>query len=345
MINMVYPRVYPLRKPEGFTPQVQRWSTRFPTGCSALHLGFFAVQIPEGCSKTDPAFDTWLKAAFEGEYAPIARDHACFKDESGMFNFVVTAYWTDSVAFTGWRQSEQQGGWWDRPERLSGPYGYWREMLTVPLERLENLYWSDYMAALSKALPIDPASYSGYFGAMRDRIPLAACDPLDGTDELPPASEAKPGHRYFVVPPHNLAMIRSASFWGNCDEEQRVDYEQKLRDPLARGMDYLRTQPAQSGCCALRFQQTLNEHGQSLPETHAHAYFLSLKHMERWAEGHASHEAIFHAAIARYRKYGADNQLRTWHEVYVLPRGSQHFEYINCHSKTGLLPFFERIEI
>jgi aliphatic aldoxime dehydratase len=45
--------------------------------------------------------------------------------------------------------------------------------------------------------------------------------------------------------------------------------------------------------------------------------------------------------MARYRKYGSLNQLRTWHEVFVLPAEGQHFEYLNCAPRTGLLPYFD----
>ena len=62
--------------------------------------------------------------------------------------------------------------------------------------------------------------------------------------------------------------------------------------------------------------------------------------MENWAERHASHEAIFTAAIARYRKFGKANQLRTWHEVFVLPEQGQIFEYVNCAPGTGLSGYF-----
>ncbi|RMX06607.1 phenylacetaldoxime dehydratase family protein [Corticibacter populi] len=348
-MNVELPRLFPRRKPEGFTPAVQRWSARFPSGCTALHVGFFAVQIPAasggGTFAADAAYDTWRQQAFGGPHAPISVDHASYQDDAGALNRVTAAYWTDSAAFMAWCHSPELGGWWSQAERENADAGYWREMLTVPLERLETLYWSDYPAALSKALPVDPATYSGYFGAMRDRIALAAIDPLDGAAALPPARPVEARRRYLVVPPHNLAMIRSASYWGRCDAEQQADYEQKLRDPLAQGMDYLRSHPSESGCCSLRFQRTEDATGQLQPETHALAYFLSLGDLERWAEGHASHKVIFDAAIARYQKYGAQNQLRTWHEVFVLPREGQHFEYINCHCATGLLPFFDRIAL
>jgi aldoxime dehydratase len=65
--------------------------------------------------------------------------------------------------------------------------------------------------------------------------------------------------------------------------------------------------------------RTHDEHGAEVPEDHALGHFLSLRHMERRAEGHATHAAIFGAAISRYRRCGASNQLRTWHEVFILP--------------------------
>lgn len=105
-------------------------------------------------------------------------------------------------------------------------------------------------------------------------------------------------------------------------------------------MAYLSDNPVPTGCASLRWQTTTDEAGRMQPEAHALGYFLSLRHMELWAETHPTHAAIFDAAIARYRSYGAANQLRTWHEVFVLPEGGQQFEYLNCDPSTGLLPYF-----
>jgi aldoxime dehydratase len=91
----------------------------------------------------------------------------------------------------------------------------------------------------------------------------------------------------------------------------------------------------------MRWQRSSDSRGNLEPDEYAHAYFVSLAHLEDWSENHASHAAIFSAAIRRYRHYGAANQLRTWHEVYVLPEGGHTFDYLNCHPDTGLLPWFE----
>lgn len=340
-----YPRIYPVRKPEGFKPLVQRWSVKFPS--SSIHVCFFAVQASTQEEIAASGFLEWVETAFAGLFSPYSSDTATYIDAMGKINRVVTAYWADTNIWSGWKHWQESEGWWQSPQRMMGTCGFWREMLTVPIERIETIYWKDYEAAMCKNMEIEPTPYCGYFGAMRDRIPLAACDPLESsqTEVLVPLSTPRQTYkkRWFVTPPHNLAMIRSASFWGNCDVEQKQDYDTKLRDPLARGMQFLRDNPTESGCCELRFQQTLGVDDAQVPETHAHGYFLSLGHMEKWAEGHASHLAIFGAAMARYKKYGPINQLRTWHEVFILPKIGQHFEYINCHEKSGLLPYFDAV--
>lgn len=345
MMMIEFPRIFNVRKPENFKPTVQRWSVEFPDNTSVLHIGFFAVQEPSN-SVLDEEFEHWKEHAFT-EFSPITSDYAEFTDSHGARNRVITAYWTDTVTFQCWLARDKKTGWWDSTSRTKGEVGYWREIIQVPVENLETLYWSDYHGSMSKVLPMFPTPYCGYFGAMRDRIPRAACDPMESEEKtlIPNAEKIQANSRYLVIPPHNMAMIRSASFWGNCDQEQKKDYDEKLRDPLAQGMGYLKEYPIESGCCSLRFEQTATMNRVFQPETHAHAYFISLSHMEQWAEGHVSHKGIFNAAVARYKKYGADNQLRTWHEVYILPKGGQHFEYINCHQDTGLLPYFNRIKI
>lgn len=341
-----FPRIYPIRKPDNFQPAVQRWSVKFPENTNAIHIGFFAVQELDVDASIDAEFEHWKHKAFL-KYSPVVMDFAEFIDSHGCRNRVTTAYWTDTNIFYQWLAEDKKNGWWESKCREKGEVGYWREILQVPVENLETLYWSDYRVSLSSVLPMFPTPYCGYFGAMRDRVPRAACDPMQGevTELELNESSVLPHHRYMVIPPHNMAMIRSASFWGNCNEEQKKDYDEKLRDPLAQGMGYLKSNPLESGCCSLRFQQTVIGNREFKSETHAHAYFISLKHMEQWAEGHVSHKGIFNAAVARYKKYGSDNQLRTWHEVFILPKSGQHFEYINCHKDTGLLPYFKRIEI
>jgi hypothetical protein len=338
-------RINPLRKPKGFEPVVQRWSVGLPRKCEALCVAFHGVQGKDAETVYKSGFIPWISEAVRLPSGPDVHDHEWFVDQSGLYTHVVATYWVEQTRRDGWLEDARVASWWTDSARLSEPTGYFRESLTVPTERLETLYWNDYPAGISRSneVALYPTPYCGYYGAMRDRIPLAAVDSLPSAiAELPPALARKTRNaRWRIATPQNLAVIRSAAFWGRCDPEQTEDYMRDLRAPLERGMDFLRESPEATGCCSLRFQQTCDAAGAPEFETHALGYFLSLGHMEDWAENHPSHGAIFHAAMARYRKFGKKNQLRTWHEVFVLPAQGQIFEYLNCAPNTGLANRFE----
>lgn len=345
MTVQIYDRVNPIRKPRGFEPVVQRWSTAFVNGCDELCIAFHAIQGHSAEEVYASPFFRWIDAALNLKSGPTVHDHAWFVDQNGLYTHTVAAYWVDRQKRDTWMADPDVSSWWNSDARLSEPTGYFRESLTVPVDRQESIYWLDYPAGLmrSKEVAIYPTPYCGYYGAMRDRIPLAAIDSLASPLQDLPAAQTRSTReaRWRIMPPENLAVIRSAAFWGRCDPSQTEDYMRELRAPLERGMDFLRDSPTAAGCCSLRFQQTCDGTGTPALETHALGYFLSLKHMENWAEHHASHEAIFSAAIARYRKYGKANQLRTWHEVFVIPKQDNVFEYLNCAPGTGLSGYFD----
>lgn len=345
MTVQIYERINPLRKPKGFEPVVQRWSTAFVNGCDAFCVAFHGIQGKSADEVYAAPFFRWMEAALALPSGPTVHDHAWFVDKNGLHTHIVATYWVDREKRDSWMAEPHVVSWWGSDARLAEPTGYFRESLTVPVERQESIYWLDYPAGLmrSSEVAIYPTPFCGYYGAMRDRIPLAAVDKLESPlIDLPePQGRATRGARWRIVTPDNLAVIRSAAFWGRCDPSQAENYMTELRAPLLRGMDFLRDSPAASGCASLRFQQTCDASGTPELETHALGYFLSLKHMENWAEHHASHEAIFSAAIARYKKYGKANQLRTWHEVFVIPQQDNSFEYLNCAPGTGLSGYFD----
>lgn len=341
----VYNRIHPLRRPKGFDPVVQRWSAGFQNRASDLCVSFYGIQGVDSTTVYASPFFGWIAQAVARPHGPTVHDHAWFTDPNGLYTHIVALYWIDTTGRDAWQADLAVQGWWDDAARLTEACGYFRESLTVPLERQETLYWQDYPAGLSRSLDVAlyPTPYCGYYGAMRDRIPLAAIDELAPAIAhlTPPVQRETRGARWRIATPHNLAVIRSAAYWGMCDPEQTANYMSDLRAPLMRGMDYLKDNPVASGCCSLRFQQSCDAAGGPALETHALGYFLSLGHMEAWSERHPTHESIFSAAIARYRKYGHANQLRTWHEVFVLPASGQIFEYLNCAPGTGLSGLFD----
>ncbi|KAL7925561.1 heme-dehydratase domain-containing protein [Trichoderma austrokoningii] len=77
-------------------------------------------------------------------------------------------------------------------------------------------------------------------------------------------------------------------------------------------------------------------------ETCSSGFFRSLKDIETWSSKHKTHHKIFHGAHAHSTKFGKTTfKFRSWHEMSVLKPGEVTFEYINCHSRTGMIPFFD----
>ncbi len=345
MTHETLPVPRPIRKPKGFEPAVQRWSIALAARHDAFYVTFFGVQGTEAEIRAAPLLP-WLERTFARPDGPSVHDQARHVDEDGLVNHIVAAYWVDAAQLASWSDAAEVTAFWDDPARLGEPCGTFRESMRVPIDRQETIYWRDYPAALSRSVDVAlyPTPYCGYYGAMRDRLSAV------GTGEFPStmpaglrrraAVESK-GRRLRVRPPENLAVIRSGVAWGGCDDEQRDDFMENLRRPLETGMQFLRENADVTGCCSLRYQQTCDRAGSFALETHAIGYFLSLTHLEDWSEHHPSHHAIFSSAIARYKKYGARNQLRTWHEVYVLPDRGNAFDYLNCSPGTGLLLWFE----
>ncbi|TXT13137.1 hypothetical protein VHUM_01538 [Vanrija humicola] len=330
------PRAVPLRKPPGFTPAVQRYSALLPPSTSELVIGQFGVQARDASTLAASPLLRWAEAAFRLPHGPSTRDDARFVDGAGYTNHVVTGYWLGG--YDAWRAATE--AWWAEDARLDEP-GTWREVLRVPPDRFESIYWLDYPGGLSAdaGVALYPTPYCGYYGAMRDR--LVVNDALEAPGAPPARRKGEtPRGRWRVAVPHNTAVIRTAHTWSAMDGEQKADYDAKLAPPLAKGMGYLQAHP--DACLSLRWATTTAADGALVPEKHATGYFATLGKMEDWSERHRTHAAIFSAAVGRYKFYGEKNQLRTWHEVCVLPDDrEQLFEYIGCHGDTGLLPYFD----
>ncbi|SCU85702.1 LADA_0D09098g1_1 [Lachancea dasiensis] len=344
-------RRFPLRKPENHQPLVQRWSFLLPEKEPNMFVVFVGAQArtEEGLNRHSLVkwVETYLRLHKSG---PACVDFSKRQVKPELFEWVVASYWISTERFRGWRDDELVEQWWHESERLDSDEGCWREILTVPRDRQESIYWKDYPAGLmaSEAVQIFPTPFCGYYGAMRDRLPAAANDALESPlkEELVPKNcQATQRGHWKVTAPHNLTVIRSGHSWERMDDGQFKDYERRLKSPLSIGMAYLAKNPTPTGCASLRWLSTVDCSGKSVPEAHALGYFTSFEQMENWAERHPTHAAIFNAAMRRYKSYGSQNQLRTWHEVYVVPEGFQTFEYLNCDSTTGLLPYFaaERI--
>lgn len=337
-------RVYPMRKPAGHKPAIQRYSARFGSGPVPLGIQFLGMQAHEPDALTRVRLWERVSEGFAGEYAPARYDFARYVDTSGCENLVAAAYWTEPGALQAWRSRPDVASWWSNSAHVDAAYGLWREAFEVPVDRAETNLFRDCLGGLGAcpAARIEPMEESGYFGAARDRMPASAYDLLEPTAAAirrsTTAGDTR-GRRLIVKPLANTAVIRSGVSWARCGEEQLRDYQQNLKVKLDAGMEYLRSNGEEVGCYSLRQVECLSPDAATMKEAYSLGYFLSFGHLEHWAHHHPSHLAIYTRALADRKRYQERLELKTYQEIYVLPDAEQRFEYVNCHAETGLLPY------
>lgn len=342
-------RRLPMRKPPNHKPAVQRYSVRFPEGVREVVCAYIGIQGVDAAGAAGTDFCARLSQALPAADGPDAFDWADYVDTAGVANTFCVAYWLDPSRHDRWVAGSAFGAWWQMPAREAEATGYWMEIHRVPLDRMETIAFREYPGGIARCPDgaMTAMSESGYFGAMRDRIPLAAYDTMDsplGTAVPTPQARATRGARWRVQVPENLVCIRSGVSWEKCQAEQRAAYDNVMRPTLDRGMENLRAQGLETGCFTLRQVQLVELAGARLPQAYSQGYFQSLQHLEKWCHYHPTHLAIYKQAMADRKHYAERLELRTYHEVFVLPRTGQHFEYVNCHPATGLAAFFEATE-
>jgi hypothetical protein len=256
-------RIYPLRRPQGHTPPVPRYSAVLPQQDKVAVL-FMGIQSTDAAALREVAFDA-LQAV--GDAAPVYADFATFTDPQGYLNRVAALYWLKAADFTAWSKRPDVAEWRARVAKLSS-VGLWWEPVAVDAGYMETIAFKEFLRGFS-GCPVGFASTegSGYWGAARDRIPASAHDLFEAADVAaePEAGAAKIPYRK-IQPPNNMTVIRSGVSWEHCEGEQLRDYEQRIRPALDAGMEYLRQNPRDTGCFALRQVGCVNPSGDDIAE-------------------------------------------------------------------------------
>lgn len=322
------------------------WSATFSRSASPLVIATYGAQARDAAA-LDP-FLRWLDEAAGQQSGPEVSERARFTDAAGYVNEVRVAYWRDPRRYADWASSEIVSAWWEHRDRTSGPVGLWREVAAVPSERFETILSSPAITIGSGRLADDvegPIKAHGYWGSMRDRLPISRTDALLSPygDELAShrASHGS-GRRIVVTPPMNLALIRSGQDSSRSSPDELDEYQGRIRPVLEKGMNFLRDSPQETGCCSCRFMEEVEGSGEISARSFGFAWFLTLGHLERWSKSHPTHLAIYNGFSAFAKRRGPSLKLDLWHEVAVLPDGASMFEYVNCHDRTGLLGFFDQ---
>jgi aldoxime dehydratase len=327
--------------PDNWEPPVPAWSANFGPSPS-LSIAYYGVQSHTGGTADSEAAFALVRS---GPDAPDHAERGRFTDLAGVVNQILVCYWRDSGTHARFAEQGAFALWLADDARLRGDVGFWVEAFRIPTTHFETLFSSESPAGATKltdkpmAGPIDE---HGYWGGMRDRVPASDTNelstPLDRVPITSDGTETR-GRRLVLAPPENLCLIRSAQDWSSCRGDERESYLRDVHPVLTKGMKFLMENPVEMGCLTCRLVDQLADNGDAEDRAFAMAYFLDMAHLEAWTKSHATHLAIFDSFMSLAQRLGKAVTLRLWHEVAVLPVDGARFEYINCHRRTGLLPF------
>ncbi|KAL3456849.1 hem-containing dehydratase protein [Aspergillus heterothallicus] len=365
--TMAADRIYPLARPKGHKPPMERWKLEFENDQARIHVAYLGVQRHNPTTHTSSCFEASLKAirtwmdGIDPDERPVSERFEFLEGDDEPESVLWVCYWSSLTAFD---KCIQRLNLTDIYTRLGRPatVGLWLECFTTPISRLETNYSGlDYLPGLAELPGSTPIGHTltAYWGAARDRIPDSGHDLFssEGEERTSPPAEIPTGLGQHLTGSNeysNLVHIRSGQFWANCSDTETAAYESTLEPTLRAGLRYLWENRSASGAMGLRFLRNLHpaDPHTSVPgaiparnptpaakETCAAGFFRNLSDLETWAKRHKSHLAIFNGAIAHARTFGEGRRFRTWHEVSVLKRGEANFEYVNCVPKTGVISY------
>ena len=315
------------RVPDDYAPPYPSFVARSSTAVRQVVMAYLGLQY----RGEQPRLDA-LDAAFAATDGPGHHDRAVHDGPDGTREIVSIAYWDDPVTFDRWFAVHADS--WLGDDVRDG-HGRWAEILRPTVEEHETLFSSlgrpEGVAVLADGLSGEIQEHA-YWGGMRDRIPLSQ------TDAMAPVGEPRierDGGRVRIVPASGICLIRSGQDWTDTDGDERRMYLDDVEPVLRAGMDFLRDEGASIGCYANRYLTVL-EDGQETDRTFGMSWWKSLAALERWAESHPTHVAIFGAAMRYLMALGPAARLRLYHEVSVASADEQSFTYVDCVPGTGL---------
>lgn len=349
--HLLRERTLPARTPQNYHPAYPVYTARWGKSTTDLVMAVLGMQFPSQNSQVVKARVKLSSFIESNEADPATRpsfsEIASVTDARGYYNEAIIAYWPSSSAYNQWAAQSGFKQWWDDldPERES--HGWFIEVFFPTTDRVETAFTNNKIpegAAHAKDSISGPVTEHGYWGSMRDRLPLSQTDSLDGDranwDAKMRENLANTLKRRIRVPgTPNLAIIRSGQDWADTNPAERKLYLNEMHPVLVKGMDFLRDHGYEVGCYSCRLMDIVDAKTAKADRdrTFGLAYFDELASLERWSKEHPTHLDIF-GGFFRYAKK-LDNQitLRLSHEVLVLKPEQQLFEYVGCHAATGML--------
>jgi heme-degrading monooxygenase HmoA len=319
-----------LNAPAGHWPDFTTYFLRYPAGMREV------VRVTLGAAGEEAgAFVDGAIEALRGPDRPLTLERGRVLVPADPPAQVLFAYWDDLDAHRRWSESEACARLFDggaSPAR-------WSETAFLPLTHTEAHF---SLKTRETGLGRVPGTHHafcpmvGYWGAGRDRIPVAARDPLEPGATVPAPTAGQPGERS-VVAPANLCTIRTSQDWQGAPAEHLEWYREEVEPVLRIGVEHLDAAPLDSGCLSVRYIRETDLSGADTDRTCVLAHFRSMAHLETWARDHPTHHAIFEAAMKMVRRFGDELGIRLYHEVTVLPAGRFRARYLGCGDDAGIL--------
>jgi aldoxime dehydratase len=319
----------------GYRPDFDSFTSRLASSVEQVTIAYFGAQSVDGDNPAALASIQDLGRSMTLANGPIHSDRALWVDDWGFTNRFIVAYWTDGYAFDEWFAVD--GAAWTAETHFMDGVGFFTEVVRPTVDRLETIFTSNAhpegLANLAESMS-EPFIEAGYWGSMRDRLPITQTDPVAGAGT---PSGTSSGARVVIAPQHNLALIRSGQDFSETAGPERAFFLEEIEPTLRAGMDFLRDEGRSFGCYANRYMDVVDENEEFVEKRFAVSLWSDLSGLELWAKSHPTHSKIFASAMRHMAEFGSTAELHLYHEVMVVERQHQWFEYLNCHDKTGLL--------
>lgn len=345
-------RTLPAHTPRDFSPPFPAYIARYPKCAKALVMAVIGIQHATEESEVGPSLETI--ASFTSstnmpeKSRPRFQELASVTDNRGFYNLAYFLYWLSREDFEIWSESSGFKTWWDSLDPETQDLGWFLEVFFPTMDRLETVFSNHDVpegAAHMRECMSNAIQEHVYWGSMRDRLPISQTDEIVGERWVPTTKPGGPADaslrkRVRVQGRSNLAVIRSGQDWSDTLPEEHKLYVETMHPVLSKGMDFLRDHGEEVGCYSCRLMG-VQDSRESLEfgkhRTFGLAYFDDLKSLESWSKKHKTHLDIFGGFLKYTKALNNTISLRLFHEVLVLEPGQQLFEYINCHSGTGML--------
>jgi aldoxime dehydratase len=319
---------------DDYVPRGVAYAPLFPESTTRLAVAYLGLQHPARQWETQSDLATsWLRNALAGDDGPAVIDSTQFVDTRGWINPMFICYWQDVARHRAWW--DRIGHRWTRDEHLFGDIGRFAEVFSPAIDRVEGILSDgprEGLALLAGAIA-GPIREHGYWGSMRDRIPLAQTDELSTDGGF---SIATDGSLTRISAPGNLAVIRTGQDWNGASTEESACYLDMIEPTVKVSLEFMNHMGVEIGCLCSRYARFIDRAGMPTSKAINASIWLNLARLEHWAGSHWTHLASYASMTRHSMRFGAEMRLSRYHEVLVPATDQVVLEYRNCHRDTGL---------